>query len=153
MGKLPAAQGSWYDTDVNIYCSHPGMGSCCSQLGNSTVEFLPDCYSWCVLDEVVSGANPPSLSTTFSRCLENFDSSRNVAGTLCKSAQAGQQPTTTTSTSTTASGTQSPASQPAVTSPSAAERGGGQANGLSAVLVAAVLVGGLVSSGALLVSQ
>lgn len=38
------------ETFANLISSHPRMEICCAKVGNGTVNFQPDCYSWCNLD-------------------------------------------------------------------------------------------------------
>lgn len=60
------------------------METCCAEVGNSTVNFQPDCYSWCNL-EVSSDDRDEfdKLRKTFASCLHNGENSRPTPGRLC----------------------------------------------------------------------
>lgn len=63
------------------------MGICCSQDGNNTVNFKPDCYSWCNL-KLGDGSDSESdrwddVKDVFKDCLESGNGSRPATGMVC----------------------------------------------------------------------
>lgn len=64
------------------------MDICCTQFGNSTVQFKPDCYSWCTLNASVPGTFF-DLVTSFGNCLLHLNSTYDTGGMLCRDASNG----------------------------------------------------------------
>ncbi|GAB1730293.1 hypothetical protein NU195Hw_g8526t1 [Hortaea werneckii] len=75
------------------YCLLPGgaprMEICCSQVGNGTVNFIPDCYSWCNVNlaHAVYDTDPQrlwQLSEMLTDCLQSgVNRTISVSGMSC----------------------------------------------------------------------
>lgn len=60
------------------------MEICCAEVGNGTVNFQPDCYSWCNLDVSSDDTDEfDRVRKTFASCLHNGENSRPTPGRIC----------------------------------------------------------------------
>lgn len=61
------------------------MGICCDQIGNGTVNFVLDFYSWCNIDVPRSGSREEwySAAWEFSRCLTTGENNRGIGSVVC----------------------------------------------------------------------
>lgn len=60
------------------------MDICCAKVGNGTVNFQPDCYSWCNLDVSQDDEDDVDrVQDTFVSCLQSGENGRPTLGRLC----------------------------------------------------------------------
>jgi hypothetical protein len=136
------------------------MASCCRQLSNSTVQFIPECFSWCNLEAVVKAHESSSrahnstrllnMPSIFRHCLNDFDSSQDEPDVACDAAPVVIWPhSTTTSSPVFFDPTERATLRPTPVYLNAAAHAAGLNGTISAVLLTVLLIAGLLSSGAL----